>query len=275
MVEKYFVMSINAKPLFDIERSFIDFFYETLIKFSEQGTLILCTDLNYGNVVKLSKTIGLKKGYIITSCGTSIYSIHEDKCIYSSYIKKSNVFPLVRQVIVNFDSLVLHSQKSLLVYSNDYELTHDVMCNNENTKIISTYDYDVAKKYIKKNNIEYIEIFNTNISEQQYELNDENVLDVVRLEKLIYNRLSKTRIVVTNTSFQMAIDYILKKSDEESVIYYISLTDIFKNQDLVTSTEVRTLETLDSLFKNRTFYLFKKSFLELIGKNNIIDLESK
>ena len=275
MVEKYFVMSINAKPLFDIERSFIDFFYETLIKFSEQGTLILCTDLNYGNVVKLSKTIGLKKGYIITSCGTSIYSIHEDKCIYSSYIKKSNVFPLVRQVIVNFDSLVLHSQKSLLVYSNDYELTHDVMCNNENTKIISTYDYDVAKKYIKKNNIEYIEIFNTNISEQQYELNDENVLDVVRLEKLIYNRLSKTRIVVTNTSFQMAIDYILKKSDEESVIYYISLTDIFKNQDLVTSTEVRTLETLDSLFKNRTFYLFKKSFLELICKNNIIDLESK
>ncbi len=275
MVEKYFVISINAKPLFDIERSFINFFYKTLIKFSEQGNLILCTDLNYGNVVKLAKTIGLKKGYIITSCGSSIYSIHEDKCVYSSYIKKSNVFPLVRQVIVNFDSLVLHSQKNLLVYSNDYELTNDVMNNNENTKIISTYDYDIAQKFVRKNNIEYIEIFNTNISEEQYNSNDENVIQIVNNERLIYNRLSKTRIVVTNTSFQMAIDFLLKKSSEESVIYYISLTDIFKNQDLVTNTEVKASETLDNLFRNKTFHLFRKSFLDLIYKNNIINLESE
>ncbi len=63
--------------------------------------------------------------------------------------------------------------------------------------------------------------------------------------------------------------------DEESVIYYISLTDIFKNQDLVTTTDVKTKESLDNLFRNKTFYLFRKSFTDLIYENNIIDLESE
>lgn len=269
-MNKCFIFSLNAKPLFDIQKNFINFFYERLKNISDQGSLVLCTDLNYNNAVKLASEMKLKKGYIITSCGSSIYSIEQNKSLYSSHIKKSNVYPFLRQVAVNFDSIVLHSQKRILVYSNNYELTDVIKKENENIDITSTYDYTMARRFVKNNNIEYIEIFNTNIDTNLYPINNENIIDISNDERLSYNRLSKNRIIITNTSFQEAINYIFKKEKYNIEKYFVKLTDIFNNQNIEVEHMYRSEYSLDDLFKDRIFFLFEKSFNELIDNNHLI-----
>ena len=268
-MKKYFVVSINAKPLFDIERSFIDFFYEMLIEISEKGILILCTDLDYDNAFKLVNEVKLKKGYIIMGCGSSIYNIEENKVIYKSHIKKTNVYPILRQVLVNSDTIVLYSPKVALLNTNDFNLTKLISKYYEKIQLEKTYDYENSQKFIKKNNIEYIEIFNNNIGLLEYEKNEESVKKLVDNEHLVFNRLSKSKILINDSSFQKAIDFLLKKDNGNHEICHICLTRIFSNQKINSNFEFFAKHTLDDLFLNRTFFLFKKSLMDILLDNKL------
>ncbi len=268
-MKKYFVVSINAKPLFNIERSFIDFFYKMLNEISEKGILILCTDLDYDNVIKLVNEIKLQKGYIIMGCGSSIYNIEEDKIIYKSHIKKTNVYPILRQVLVNSDTIVLYSPKIVLLNTNDFNLTKSISKYYEKMQLQKTYNYEDSQKFIKKNNIEYIEIFNNNIGLIEYEKNENSIKQLVENEHLVFNRLNSEKILINDSSFQKAIDFLLKKDNGNHEICHISLTKIFSNQKINSNFEFFSKHTLDDLFLNRTFYLFKKSLMDILSNNKL------
>lgn len=276
MSGKCYIFTLNAEPLFFLEKSFINFFYETINKISEKGDIILCTDLNYNNAVKLAKLMNLNKGYIITSCGSSIYDVKNNKCISSSYIKKTSLLPILRQAIINTDSIVLHSKENLLLYSSSYELGKFVHETNEKIETQFTHNYDVAKKYLNKYKVEYIEIYNHNFGVNKYELNEEVIKSTSERVSLFYNRLLTNRVIITNTNFQNSIDYILSYEKKNDVIVYlINLTNIFQDQQIVSNVKCDVEYNLDFLFKNRTFHMFKKSLQTSLLSSGIIFSEEE
>ncbi len=270
MAKKYFVFTLNAEPLFSLENSFISFFYEIINKISKQGEIILCTDLNYNNAIKLSKLMNLSEGYIITSCGSSIYDVKNNKCISSSYIKKTLLHPVLRQAIINTDSIVLHSKENLLLYSSSYELGKYVYDSNEKIDKYFTHNYNDVKKFINKNKVEYVEIYNHNYGIKKYYKNEEIMKLTVENISLFYNRLLTNRVIITNTNFQHSIDYILKNNKEEYTAYLINLTNIFDNQKINYNVSCDVKYNLDFLFKNRTFHMFEKSLKSSLISSGIM-----
>lgn len=270
MAKKCYVFTLNAEPLFFLEKSFINFFYEIINKISKKGDVILCTDLNYNNAVKLSKLVNLSSGYIITSCGSSIYDVENNKCISSSYIKKTSLFPILRQTIINTDSIVLHSKEKLLLYSSSYDLGKFVHVTNEKIETQFTHNYDDAKKFINKNKVEYIEIYNHNYGINKY-FENENVIKLISEKvSLFYNRLLSNRIIITNTNFQNSIDYIYRNNKDEITTYLINLTNIFNDQKINCDINCNVKYNLDFLFKNRTFHMFEKSLKSSLLSSGIM-----
>lgn len=269
-MKKSYVFTLNAEPLFFLEKSFINFFYEYINKISKMGDIILCTDLNYNNAVKLSKLINMQSGYIITSCGSSIYDVANNKCITSSYIKKNNLLPLLRQSIINTDSIVLHSKESLLIYSSSFNLNKFVSETNEKIDTELTHDYEKAKKFLNKNKVEYIEIYNHNFGTQKYNENEERIKEVSNQVNLFFNRILDNRIIITDTSFQNSIDFIYKNSKEDRLTYLINLTEIFKDQKINADVKCDVKYNLDFLFKNKTFYMFNESLQSSLLSSGIL-----
>ncbi|MGL4647601.1 MAG: hypothetical protein ACRCVI_02635 [Mycoplasmoidaceae bacterium] len=267
-------ITVDGAPLLDVHESQKKRFYELILLLSKKYKLILVTDIGQFKSPALAEDIGLKDGFIINNCGSSIYNIKTGKIIYVANIKKSKLLAVFRQVLIAGDSVIIHTHKKIYIYTYYIKLFAYIKNLYRNTAIELIEDYDYGIKNLMRNKVESLELINTFYDFTTIDFRNEKIHSICEYEDLIYNEITNTRILVIDSSINDAIEFIMESINMKyTEVYLINLTNIFHNQNITSSYEVTSNIFMEQVFYDRTFFMLENEFKNILIENNFITEE--
>ncbi len=267
-------ISINGEPLLSIHESQKDKFYKILYTLSKKYKLILITDMALCKVVKLVDEIGLDDGFVINNCGSSVYDIKNKKIVAVSNMKKSKILPIFRQALIAGDSVIIHTNKKIYIYTHYLKLLiySKLAFKGIPIELIEEYDYGI--KNLMRNKVESLEIINTFYDYTTVLTRNEKIHSICENEDLIYNEINPYRLLVVDSSINNAIDFVMELIDMKySELYLINLTNIFHNQNITSSYEYNSSIFMEKVFEDRTFHIFEQELKNILIENSFLTFE--
>lgn len=267
-------ITINGEHLLTIHSEQKKNFYNYLRLLSARYKLIIVTDMPQVKSKMLNKEIGLTDGFIVNNCGSSIFDIKQNVIIAVDNMKKSKILPIYRQALIAGDSVIFHTQNIIYIYTHYVKLLSFFVKTFKGTKIELVQNYDDGIKNLMRNKVEALEIYNTFYDTSTIFNRNEKIHSICVNENLVYNELNSSRLLLTESCINNAIDLIMEKVDMHfTEVYLINLTNIFHNQNISSSYEYQTYTTMEDLFENRTFHIFDNELRDIIVENNFLDIE--